>query len=59
MIKANRLEPKPDLMISEIIGNGRSGRRMLLNLRWMRGIRFLAPGGRLLPYQLDLPCVWV
>jgi precorrin-6B methylase 2 len=53
LIKANRLEPKPDLMISEIIGNGILEENIIEFTLDARD-RFLAPGGRLLPYQLDL-----
>ncbi|MEB3245707.1 MAG: 50S ribosomal protein L11 methyltransferase [Vampirovibrionales bacterium] len=53
LIKADRLTPKPDLMIAEIIGNGILEENIIEFTLDARE-RFLKPGGKLLPYKLDI-----
>ncbi|MGE0200701.1 MAG: 50S ribosomal protein L11 methyltransferase [Candidatus Melainabacteria bacterium] len=53
MIKAEDLQPKPDLMIAEILGNGILEENVLEFTLDARD-RFLKQGGRMIPWGLDI-----
>lgn len=48
-----RLQPKPDLLVAEILGNGILEENVLEYTLDARR-RFLRPGGRMIPYRLDI-----
>ncbi len=52
-VKENEIEPKVDVLISEILGNGILEENIIEFTLDARD-RFLKPGGVLLPYQIDI-----
>jgi 2-polyprenyl-3-methyl-5-hydroxy-6-metoxy-1,4-benzoquinol methylase len=52
-IPASRFDPKPDLLIAEILGHGILNERVIEFTLDARD-RFLAPGGTMIPSKLDL-----
>lgn len=53
LVPADRLQPKPTVLIAEIIGDGILEENILEYTLDARD-RLLAPGGTLIPYQLDI-----
>ena len=53
MIKETRIDPKPDILVAEILGNGILEENVLEFTIDARN-RFLKPGGRLIPMGLDI-----